>query len=429
MSQQGGSSDAVLRGKILEAFVHWVRAKTKDLDSLVEMAQVGRTFIHERLVDLKTKLGSACWYKPYKEVMAEFIYAVVCELLGRDAACLASALAGMPENDALFDMVDWPTMLLGLLVRKLEELQAKVSKVIMEIYHDNGHMSYDDSKNVLMMFFQHYTVETNTGTLEVHDSCLDEPFAQSQFRVSLVHSFGSLMRLLLHLETICHRGTNGHEVALAVDFEGMKLCRNGALCLVQLTCSDDPTLVYVLDVYVLGHRAFTLQTSSGTSMKSLLEDPDIRKVWFDPRNDVDALYHQFGIMPRGIFDLQLAEVADRRNRGLNVSYVQSLYRCLTQCTALGSEQKVFAERINQLGKSLFEPTSGGNYGIFQTRPLNPVILVYSAHDSRYMLTLYLQYLETIGPQWVCRVLQAGDTRAQWCLSQDYMVPSSEAPEF
>merc|ERR1719326_508846 len=156
-------------------------------------------------------------------------------------------------------------------------------------------------------------------------------------------------------------------------------------------------------------------------MKNVLENNNIRKVWFDPRNDVDALYHQFGIMPAGIFDLQLAEVADRRNRGLNVHFVQGLYKCLTQCPALQAEQKVFAERINSLGKGLFEPMNGGDYGIFQQRPLNPVILVYAAHDSRYMLTLYDQYVAAIGgtgtsnstsgpgngSDWVTRVLRAG----------------------
>merc|ERR1719506_2182074 len=279
------------------------------------------------------------------------------------------------------------------------------------------------------MFFPFYTVETTTGTLEVHESPAEDTFADSPFRVNLIDSFGLLLKLLRHLEYLCQGGSNGHEVTLAVDFEGVKLCRHGALCLVQMTCSDDPTLVYVLDIHLLGKRAFTMMTPDGTSMKGILEDVNIRKVWFDPRNDVDALYHQFGIMPRGIFDLQLAEVADRRNRGLNVHFVQGLYKCLTQCPALQNEQKVFAQKINDLGKSLFEPQNGGNYEIFQQRPLNPVILVYAAHDSRYMLLLYEQYLSSVGERWAARVVHAGTKRGQWCLNQVYQVPNSEAPDF
>merc|ERR1712096_303421 len=108
-----------------------------------------------------------------------------------------------------------------------------------------------------MGFFRYYTVETTTGTLEVHATSLDQAFRDSPFRVNVIDSFGSLMRLLQHLEGVCHGINHWQEVTLAVDFEGVKLCRHGALCLVQLTCSDDPTLVYVMDVHQLSKRCFT----------------------------------------------------------------------------------------------------------------------------------------------------------------------------
>jgi len=418
----------VMKGRVLEALAHWIRGKAQELDIMVPSAQVGLTFMSDRLRACKNQLEQAYYQSPANQVIVEFMHSIVVELLGREAACLGNALGAMVAQEVgsqeLLDMVQWPSTLLALLVRKLEEIQAKVSKVVMEMYNDTSFLSYDDSKNLLMMFFQYYTVETTTGTLEVHETYEDPTFIESPFRVNLIDSFGRLMKLLVHLEGICN-----NEAALAVDFEGVKLCRHGALCLVQMTCSDDPQLVYVLDVHVLGKRAFTMQTPQGTSMKALLEEQNIRKVWFDPRNDVDALYHQFGITPRGIFDLQLAEVANRRNRGLNVHFVQGLYKCLTQCPALQSEQKVFAERINTLGKSLFEPQNGGNYEIFRHRPLNPVILVYAAHDSRYMLVLYEQYVQSIGQRWVSRVLRAGDQRGRWCFSRDFVIPSPEAPDF
>ncbi len=48
----------------------------------------------------------------------------------------------------------------------------------------------------------------------------------------------------------------------------------------------------------------------------------------------------------------------------------------------------FASAINVLGKASFEPDCGGDYHIFLRRPLNPVILVYAAHDVRHMIPLY-----------------------------------------
>lgn len=423
-------SEDLMKGKMLEALAHWIQGKARCLDQMVPLAQAGSGYVVEAVRGCKRQLEQACHQSPRNQILVEFIYAVTVELVGRDAACLGSALGGILVQEVNRDtlaMAEWPSILLSLLVRKLEEMQAKVSKVVMELYHLAGHMEYDNSKNQMMMFFQYYTVQTESGTLDVHGTCDDPTFRASPFRVNLITSFGCLMKLLCHLEDL--RAANGSEVAVAVDFEGVKLCRNGQLCLVQMTCSDDPELVYVLDVFVLGMRAFTMPTPQGTSMKGVLEEDGIRKVWFDPRNDVDALYHQFRIMPRNVFDLQLAEVADRRKRGLNVSYVQGLYKCLTMCSSLRPEQKVFAERINSLGKRLFEPQNGGDYEIFRRRPLNPVILVYAAHDTRYMLVLYQQYVQSIGTQWVQRVLEGGSQRVQWCLAEQYVGPGTEAPDF
>lgn len=422
-------AESVLRGRILEAFAHWVRQKARELDSMVFTSQVGHHMMSDQAGNYKRQLEQACFQHNAAEVFAEFIFSLALGVLGREGACLGNLLAGqlvsVASREDFLWMCEWPCALVSMMVCKLEELQAKISKIVMELYHEANFQSYDDSKNNLMMFFPYYTVETITGTLEVHESVTESSFAESPFRVELIDCFGLLMKLLRHLEYLLGQ----ENFAIAVDFEGVKLCRHGALCLVQMTCSDDPTLVYVLDIHVMQKRAFSMQTPNGTSMKNILENEDIRKVWFDPRNDIDALYHQFGIMPRGIFDLQLAEVADRRNRGLNVHFVQGLYKCLTQCPALQSEQKVFAEKINALGKSLFEPANGGHYEIFQQRPLNPVILVYAAHDSRYMLLLYEQYISSIAQGWVRRVLVAGEVRGRWCLNHSYVLPNSEAPDF
>lgn len=293
----------------------------------------------------------------------------------------------------------------------------------MELYNRSKYLDPDAAKNRLMSYYSFYTVETSTGTVNVHQSDTDEALLASDFRIQLIDTLGSLLHLLRTVE-------NCKVKIIAVDFEGMKLCRHGALCLVQVCLQDEPHMVYVIDVYQLGRRCFSVATQRGTSFKTLIEDDSYTKVWFDPRNDVDALYHQFGVFPRGIFDLQLAEVADRRARGLNVQYVQGLGKVLWNCHKLTLEQKRFADRINLLGKNLFEPQNGGNYEIFQSRPLNPVILVYAAHDARHMLTLYDTLVTNLANSeiWLPRIMAAGQRRAEWAY-QDYVVPSSEAPDF
>lgn len=432
------SEPRVLQAKILEAMAVLMAKKAHLINQIIPVAP---ELQNRTIQGFKQRLSLMASNTPVANQLcsvAEFFYFFIVEIAGPDSACLASAIAStLLQSLSLSDLVhklDDAMYLLTDIARKLEDLQAKVTQVAMEMYQQCEYMTADQLKQRLACHYQYYTVDTMTGTVNVHVNTHEESFSGSLFRVHLVDSFGKLVRLLQHLEQACNPYYhNGHNHFLAVDFEGVKLCRNGPLCLVQLTCSDDPMLVYVLDVHVLGKRAFSLHTQAGTSMKGLLENERVLKVWFDPRNDIDALFHQFDIFPRGIFDLQLAEVAVRRSRGLQVNYVQGLGKCLGQCEALSTEQKTFAEKINGLGKALFEPSYGGDYAVFQKRPLDPVILVYAAHDARHMLALYEQYSVTLGsPQaghnWIDRVMAAGEERAKWCLTEEYSNPTSEAPD-
>jgi hypothetical protein len=43
-------------------------------------------------------------------------------------------------------------------------------------------------------------------------------------------------------------------------------------------------------------------------MRMLWSETQVEKLMFDPRMDSDALYHQFSVHLKGVFDLQLAEV-------------------------------------------------------------------------------------------------------------------------
>jgi exonuclease 3'-5' domain-containing protein 1 len=281
-------------------------------------------------------------------------------------------------------------------------------------------------------------VDSQSASVDVRDSPWDPQFLQSSFRVELIDNYGYLQRFFRAVDNMVrtyseHKGAHGPPV-VAVDFEGVKLCRTGELCLAQFSLSTDPYTVYVLDVFKLGKNCFRITSPRGASVQSILEEPSIRKIWFDPRNDVDALAHQFGIRAAGIFDLQLAEVGERRSRGLNVRYVQGLFKCLCGAANMTDDHKVFAEKIDHLGKNLFEPDCGGSYEVFRARPLHPIILVYAAHDVRYMLMLYEdlcgRLMNNPEPQtWFERVQQASAVRGNWWTHPTYLEPNSDAPEF
>ncbi|CAE7204129.1 HMCN1 [Symbiodinium natans] len=113
---------------------------------------------------------------------------------------------------------------------------------------------------------------------------------------------------------------------------------------------------------------------------------------------------------------------------MSVKYVVGLQKCLQQSGLLTDDQVQCASDIDMRAKSLFEPKYGGRYETFQERPLRDVILMYAAHDSRYMLDLYNFYISKLPTEWQPRVFAGSAERASW-FKQEYKRPGTDAPDF
>jgi len=74
-----------------------------------------------------------------------------------------------------------------------------------------------------------------------------------------------------------------------LDLEGNCLSRHGTISLVTVLIHPQ-RVVRLIDVLVLGKRAFTTASNNGKTLKSILEDTDIPKCTWDVRNDADALW-------------------------------------------------------------------------------------------------------------------------------------------
>src|SRR5689334_19054318 len=98
--------------------------------------------------------------------------------------------------------------------------------------------------------------------------------------------------------------------SLYIDLEGINLCRQGSISLLVIFVQPK-NHVYFVDIHKLHDEAFTTTSADGTTLKTILESPKIPKVFFDVRNDSDALHHHFGIRLQGIEDVQLMENAAR----------------------------------------------------------------------------------------------------------------------
>jgi exonuclease 3'-5' domain-containing protein 1 len=72
-------------------------------------------------------------------------------------------------------------------------------------------------------------------------------------------------------------------------------------------------MAYIIDVHILGSDAFFTTNRTRNSLKSILESPKFPKVFFDIRNDSDALYSQYHIYVNGFTDVQILELTARND--------------------------------------------------------------------------------------------------------------------
>jgi exonuclease 3'-5' domain-containing protein 1 len=182
-----------------------------------------------------------------------------------------------------------------------------------------------------------------------------------------------------------------------VDFEGIDLQRNGEVCLGQFHASRSGT-VYVVDFCTM--KPFSMCEER---LKTILESSQYTKVVFDPRNDSDAIFHQFGVMMKNVLCLQLAEIQYRRNSGLWVNYVTGLSKTMDRYLNLSHHQRQSLLKIKDSGVAMFAPEKGGTYQVFKERPLAQAILAYAAADVYYFDALKDRLYETLpkrGKEWV-----------------------------
>jgi exonuclease 3'-5' domain-containing protein 1 len=185
--------------------------------------------------------------------------------------------------------------------------------------------------------------------------------------------------------------------SLYIDLEGVKLCRYGTVSILQIHVLP-VRHTYLVDIHVLGAAAFNSmqQPVSGfnerPSLKSILENKDIPKVFFDVRRDADALHWHFGISVDGIWDVQLMEVASRRGNRKRLSSLQ-------QCVVVESSDKQFSVTKHR-GQEMFDPNKGGSYQVFNQRPLSEEIIRYCAEDVQQLPLLWSIYYDKISQRWM-----------------------------
>ena len=216
------------------------------------------------------------------------------------------------------------------------------------------------------------------------------------------------------LDAIHNLTTSPHTIpSLYLAAEGTRLSRHGTLAILQLFV---PSLshVYLIDVLVLGSLAFSTPSSSKGptfTLQAVLESTNTLKVFFDVRNDSDALFSLHGIQLGGVIDLQLMELAARKDD--DRAFVRSLQTCIFRHSRMTGEERDEWLSGKEKERELCKP------GVFDVRPLREEVCRFWVRDVLAMPELWAYYEKRLSKTWKGIVLQTSRERIADSQGPDY----------
>jgi exonuclease 3'-5' domain-containing protein 1 len=203
--------------------------------------------------------------------------------------------------------------------------------------------------------------------------------------------------------------------SIYVDLEGVDLSRHGTISILQLYIQPTEK-VYLIDVLSLQEKCFSTPGESGLTLKDILESNVIPKVFFDVRNDSDALFSHFQIKLAGILDLQLMELAAR---SFPRKLVNGLAKCIERDGPVSAIEKLKWMQAKEKGAKLFKPGQGGSFEVFNERPLREDIQAYCAQDVHILPRLWTLYDGKVTAAWKQRVVEVSQDRVRQSQMKSY----------
>lgn len=213
-------------------------------------------------------------------------------------------------------------------------------------------------------------------------------------QVNVVDNISGLKALLDELATINISPAPLDAPCLYFDIEGTNLGRNGTIAIISLFVLPK-TSTYLIDINTLGSAAFTTKGSQEYTLRGILESPNISKVFFDVRNDSDALFSLFGISLAGVQDLQLMELAANIDGNYPRRYVSGLSKCIEKDLPVTPELKREWLRVKTETKRLFNSAIEDGQNVFDKRPLDSQTIKYCCQDVVYLAELWKVYATKI----------------------------------
>ncbi len=213
--------------------------------------------------------------------------------------------------------------------------------------------------------------------------------------------------------------------SIYIDLEGIRLSRQGSISLITIF-AQSRNCAYLVDVHSLQSSAFSTEAPDGTTLKSILESPAIIKVFFDLRNDSDALHHHYGVRLRGVEDVQLMENA--RRPAARRRFLSGLEKCIDSDAPISPREKLDWKLAKQKGLKLYHPDRGGSYDVFNARPIDMDIVRYCVNDVQFLPQLRSLYWRRLNGEWKRMVTEETEKRVLESQSVGYQ-PQSPGKKF
>ena len=176
---------------------------------------------------------------------------------------------------------------------------------------------------------------------------------------------------------------------LTLDSEGWNLGMYGTLTVLQMRIRN-LNHTYIFDVLALeGKKMFEMEGDEGQSLKKTLESKEHIQLWWDIRQDTEALFHHYDILIGSRIDVQLMKLATRHS-----PQHEWLWGLASAVRDEGSawidpyELESWVWKKKQ-AKYFFR---GSDYQCFNERPLSFTALEYAAGDADVIERLYDSYL-------------------------------------
>lgn len=177
--------------------------------------------------------------------------------------------------------------------------------------------------------------------------------------------------------------------------EGYDLGRLGIPSLLQVSIY---TLnhTWIFDLVVLGAAVFSTTSAKGWSIRRLLESGEVRTLWWDPRNDQNALFFHYGVRlnQEKTEDIQMYELATRVvwDEYKGTRYRHGLARVVgPEAVKVGRISQETADewsRVKNSGKSYLKQS---DFRVMLERPLPKIVRRYASGDTIYLRMLFAAY--------------------------------------